>query len=102
MTYRIDYTDAATMEIDQAYLWMDRVANGGAIGWFEGLRSTVESLSEMPYRYAEMSIFGKGVRRLLYGKFLVLYIVVEPDVDETEGTVRIMHVVHGARKITNP
>ena len=101
MEYRIDYSDAAVLEIDQAYLWLDRNSPKGGIEWYKGLRSATDSLSQMPYRYVEMPKFGKGVRRLHYGKYLVLYIVVEPDADETTGVVRILHVVHGAREATN-
>lgn len=101
MEYRIDYSDAVIIEIDQAYLWLDRNSSKGAIEWYKGLRSAIDSLSQMPYRYAEMPKFGKGVRRLLYGKYLVLYIIVEPDADETAGSVRVLHIVHGAREATN-
>lgn len=100
--YRIEYTDAAKEEIERAYLWrVASVSPEAAVRWAEDLRTKVDTLAEFPYRNErapEYAGAGAGVRRLLLGVYRVLYLIVEPEADETEGIVRVLHVYHGARQ----
>jgi plasmid stabilization system protein ParE len=96
--YQIEYSDSAQEEIEKAYLWLS-----GLIGvekanrWAEGLKSAVEARREHPYRNVAVAS-RPGARRLLDGKFHILYRVVEPDEGEVEGIVRILNVYHGTSR----
>src|SRR5689334_1243936 len=104
MAYRVEYAEPAEQDIDSAYLWLSRTRSPAfAARWFKGLRAAVERLTLFPRRNAVVEEYGTGVRRLLYGtsgsRYRVLYLVVEPEAEDEEGIVRILHVYHGARQM---
>jgi plasmid stabilization system protein ParE len=96
--YRVDVSDTAEQEADTVYLWMQ--TNRGlsqADRWYRGLYQAYQSLTTFPNRF-EAVPHRQDVRRMLYGQYRVLYRVIEPDVPEEEGIVRILRVLHGARQ----
>jgi plasmid stabilization system protein ParE len=103
MAYHVRYSETAEAEIEQAYLWISQRSPEVAARWYAGLLEAVDSLADMPRRFSVMPEYGEGVRRMLYGtgqlRYRVLYLIVEPDEREEEGTVRILHVHHGARRL---
>lgn len=98
--YGIEYTDAAQEEIEQAYLWLSSVTSPeSAAKWVEGLRTAINGLCLFPYRFQrapEYLVSGREVRRLLYQKHRVLYLILEPEGEDTHGVVRVLHIYHGA------
>jgi plasmid stabilization system protein ParE len=100
--YRTEYSEAAQEEIEKAYLWRSSITSPEAAAlWANGLRSAVDSLSTMPYRYAALPDDPLS-RRLLYGSgqgaYRIIYRVVEPAETGDDALVRILHVYHGARQ----
>src|SRR2546421_13101983 len=93
--YRIIVTETAEAEADAIFLWMNRTSPDRAIRWYHGLLSAYESLSEFPYRFETLPD-RQDLRRLLYGKYRVIYSVKEPALATDEPVVRIMHIYHGA------
>lgn len=108
--YLVEFTEPALMEADAAYLWVSEQSGPEyATLWYEGLFEAVQKLSSLPRIHAvapENDIYGVEVRRLLYSGpsrrrggsvYRVLFYIVEPQEDESEGVVRILHVWHGAK-----
>ena len=101
MSYIVEFTDVADMEVQEILVWMIGVSPEKAGKWQDGLEKAVDSLSEFPRRCPlapENSAFHVEVRQLLYEKYRILYILVDADGDGEDDTVRILHVRHGARK----
>ena len=109
--YLVEFTEPALMEADAAYLSLsERAGPEYAIRWYEGLFEAAQGLSSFPHSHAvapENDIYGVEVRRLLYSGpsrrrggsvYRVLFYIIEPQEDEAEGVVRILHVWHGARR----
>lgn len=104
MVYHVEYSEPAEQEIEQAYLWLFQHSPEFAVRWYAGLRAAVDSLAAMPRRWESTPEYGLNVRRMLYGtggsRYRVLYLVIEPEENEMEGIVRILHVYHSARQAT--
>jgi plasmid stabilization system protein ParE len=105
MTYRVDVSDAAEAEIDNAYLWISRYFPEKAGQWHAGLLQAIESLAEMPARCPlarERGYFEEEVRQLLYGRgrsvYRILFVIHDAAGEADEATVRILHVRHAAQQ----
>ncbi|HTE17794.1 MAG TPA: type II toxin-antitoxin system RelE/ParE family toxin [Armatimonadota bacterium] len=100
-TYSVQLTDQADMEVEHIYMWHSQRSPELAHRWYTGLLAALDSLSTMPQRRAvareDDAFQGVTVRQLLYGKYRILFHVVEPEEGE-EGVVRVLHVAHGARR----
>ena len=100
MTYRVEFTDVADMEAQDAFLWLLDRSPVQAGRWQEGLERAVGSLVELPTRCLlapENHLFEAEVRQLLYGSYRILFTLIDADQDGFADTVRILHVRHGAR-----
>jgi plasmid stabilization system protein ParE len=76
MTFQVELTSVAEIQIEQAYLWYRDRNPEFADRWFRGLMNTIATLQEKPQRYAlavEHKIFPEEVRQLLYGKSKNIY-----------------------------
>jgi len=109
--YLVEFTEPALIDADAAYLWLSEQAGPEyAIRWYEGLFEAVQSLASLPRVHAvapENDIYGVEVRRLLYSGpfrrrggnvYRILFYILEPQEDESEGIVRILHIWHGAKR----
>jgi hypothetical protein len=77
--------------------------------WYAGLLKALDGLAFMPQRFPlarESEQRGRDVRRLLYhgptgrrgsSVYRILFLIVEPALQEDEGVVRVLHVWHGSR-----
>ena len=108
--YFVEWSEPALLEADEAYLGIsERSGPDAAFLWYEGLFEAGETLSSMPRIHPiarEDERYDIEVRRLLYygpskrrsGQiYRILFFIIEPVEDETEGVVRILHVWHGAK-----
>jgi len=71
MTYRVEVTDQAEAEAEEAYLWILERAPEAAARWWNGLEEAILSLEEMPARCPlapENDELEEEIRELLYGK----------------------------------
>lgn len=109
--YLVEWTEPALLEADAAYLRLSQYPGPDyAILWYEGLFVAGETLSTLPRIHSvapENEEYNVEIRRLLYhgpsGRrssrvYRLLFYIIEPQQDETEGVVRIMHVWHGAKE----
>ncbi len=65
MTYHVELSEAAEAEAEAAFLWMLRTSPERAGKWYDGLLRAIDSLSEIPYRFAvsrESERFSEEVR----------------------------------------
>ena len=100
MTFNIEFTDVAEMEVQEIFLWLLGRAPELAGQWQAGLERVVDSLRELPLRCPEAPeshAFEAEVRQILYRPYRVLFTLIDADGDGTTDTVRILHVRHGAR-----
>jgi len=108
--YLVEFTEPAQIEADAVYLWLsERIGLDYAIRWYEGLFLVARELSSLPRANPiapESDRYDVEVRRLLYygpskrrgsQAYRLLFHIIEPQEDETEGIVRILHVWHGAK-----
>ncbi len=91
MAYRVLYRKRAERDLD-------RLAEGVALEWFEGLCDAIESLAEFPDRCAlapESGLRQKGVRQLLYGEGQSIYRILYRITDKN---VEILTIRHARRR----
>jgi len=101
MSYAVEFTDVADLEVQNILLWMMGRSPEQAERWQDGLESAVTSLENFPGRCPlapEQAAFDSEVRQLLYGKYRLLFITVDTDDDGERDTVRILHVRHGSQR----
>jgi plasmid stabilization system protein ParE len=98
MAFRVKQTTQAERDLDVILEWLTG-QQAGETGqrWFQGLKDTLDSLSELPHRCSlapENIEFPFEVRQLLYGskphQYRVLF-TIEADM------VIILHIRHGRR-----
>jgi plasmid stabilization system protein ParE len=69
MEYRVEITDVALAEAEDAYVWMmEQLSPESAEKWFEGLMDAIESLNKSPKRCSlapENDVFSEEIRQLL-------------------------------------
>ena len=94
--YSVEVTDAADLEADAIYLWLNERSPDSARKWYAELLAAYDSLSTFPHRFPEAASV-PGTRRMLYGKYRILFTVIEPADEDETGLVRIAHVYHSAR-----
>ena len=97
MAYRVEITEIAAAEIDNAYVWLRERSPEAAERWYRGLIATLETLRENPRRCVRILAASSAeaeVRQLIYGRrhgrYRVLFTM-------TDDTVQIVRVLHGAR-----
>ena len=101
MSYTVEFTDIADMEVQNILLWMMGRSPEQAERWLNGLENSAASLDEFPGRCPvapEQDAFDVEVRQLLYGKYRLLFTLVDADDDGENDTVHILHVRHCAQR----
>lgn len=104
-TYRIEVSDTADAEADQAFFWLVGRSPELAGRWYGGLLAAYQSLAQFPGRCPmapEAEEFeAVEVRQLFYGSrrnvFRILFHIQEATGTEP-ATVRILHVRRGGRR----
>ena len=94
MTYRIDIRPAAAREMEALVLRIGRNNPAVALEWFADLQRVIQSLENLPDRCSlapEHKAFKEPVRRLLFGKYRILFVI-------RGEAVHVLHVRHGARE----
>lgn len=107
MAYRVDISQPATADAENAFLWVRAQSEEKAAVWLQGLLKAVNSLEKFPERCPlapESHAFLVEVRQLLYGKgrrqYRVLFgISIDPNTNEN--VVLIYRIRHGAQRYLN-
>lgn len=104
MTYRVNISEPAAKDAENAYLRIRTESPEKASAWFQGLLKAIMSLEKFPERCTvapESRAFLVEVRQLLYGKrrqqYRILFgVSINPDTDEN--VVLIYRIRHGAQR----
>lgn len=104
MAYRVDISQPAATDAENAFLWIRAESEQRAAAWFRGLLKAVNSLEKFPERCPvapESRAFLIEVRQLFYGKgrqqYRILFgISIDPDTDQN--VVLIYRIRHGAQR----
>jgi plasmid stabilization system protein ParE len=86
----------AQTDADRIYEHIAAGAPDAAVRWYEGLFAEIGALDQMPYRFEAHqldAVIRVGLRRFVYGQYLVFYTV-----SDLTRSVHVLHVRHGARK----
>lgn len=95
MTYTVEIARAAERDIDAQ---ADRIAEdkpAAAARWHARLKAAIQALESMPRRYPQSklaAVLGSDVRKLVFGKYVVLF-----EVDDTRHVVTVIRFRHAAR-----
>jgi plasmid stabilization system protein ParE len=94
MTFQVEITPIAEVQIEQAYRWYRERNPEFADLWFRGLMNAIATLQEKPQRCAlavEHEIFSEEVRQLLYGKAKNVYRILFTIRDATVYALYVRH-----------
>lgn len=100
MTYHVEMTRRASRDLEYLYQSIHAESSRAAIRWYKGLERAIGTLERFPRRCPvapEALEANRPLRHLLYGRKPHVYRVVF-EVDETDRTVRILTIRHGARE----
>ena len=95
MRYRIRVSEQARSDILEIVDYIARDSVDAALHWYGGILEAIKTLDQHPLRCMltpNDEVLRVGLRRLLYGKYRVLFAV-----SEKTKTVDVLHVRHGAR-----
>ena len=101
MSYSVQMTAEAWQDLNGIfeYIAFELQSVNNATGQIERLEKSINSLTELPFRYREYDDpywKSKGLRIMPVDKYIVLY---APDKDDQ--TVTIIRIIHGSRDIPN-
>jgi plasmid stabilization system protein ParE len=98
LTYRVEITDRALLDVDQAHSWIaEHISVAQANRWLHGLFRAIATLKRRPLRCplaAENDKFPYDIREFLYGKRWSVYRIIFTVRDDA---VVVLYVHHGAR-----
>ena len=95
MAYLVRTSAQAERDMEAIYRFIQADTSDQAVAWFNGLRTAIRTLSEMPQRLPVIRE-DPGARHLLYGNKPHIYRVIYR-IDEPKKLVNILNVRHGAR-----
>jgi len=102
MAFRVEVSPQAFDDLDSIAQYISEHSSFAvAEKWFNGIMSDIASLRDMPARCPitpESEELGQEVRVLLHGRKRRAYKIYYAIDYETQGTVRVFHVRHWARK----
>ena len=95
MTYRVDLTARAEHDLRHLYQTINARNPAQARAWFTGLERAILGLDEHPARNPTAPE-DAGLRHVLYGRRRNVHRVIYT-IDESDRTVTVLHIRHGAR-----
>jgi plasmid stabilization system protein ParE len=102
-TYSVAVSDPADADLDRIFLRLVVISMEDALTWEAGYKAALESLTSLPNRCPKARdgdrYPGVVVRQLYFGKYRLIFYVIEADTDEMEGTVIILRVLYGAQSL---
>lgn len=98
MNYKVQLSQRARREIEDAYLYIRRDAPLSAKRWRAKLQKAISSLRSFPERHSilfDANTAGREIRQTIFGVYVVLYSI-------DGNTVSVLTVRHGARRPIEP
>ena len=101
--YSVAVSDPADADLDRIFLRLMAISMEDALAWEAGYTAALESLTSLPNRCPKARDGSRypGViaRQLYFGKYRLVFHVVEADADEAEGTVIVLRVLYGSQSM---
>jgi len=91
--YRVEITEPAERNIEEAHEWLYSRSESAALRWIDGLLEGIESLKHFPLRCPlapESEDHAEEVRQVLYRHYRILYTI-------RNKCVYVLHIRHAAR-----
>ncbi len=105
MNFTVVTSDVAEAEIEAVFLSLFLRNPEFAARWLEGLNRVIAALDTFPSRHArvdEGGLQGQEIRRVVYRNgrtvYRILFTLLDADGDGKDDTVRVLRVLHGARR----
>ena len=102
-SYSVAVSDPADSDLDRIFLRLMATSMEDALAWEGGYKAALESLTSLPNRCPKARDGDRYpsviARQLYFGKYRLVFHVVEAVADETEGTVIILRVLYGAQSM---
>ncbi len=102
-TYSVAVSDPADADLDRIFLRLMAISIEDALAWEAGYTAALESLTSLPNRCPKARDGDRYpsvvARQLYFGKYRLIFHVVEAADDEAEGTVIILRVLYGAQSV---
>lgn len=98
MSYSIALEEEAQHDIEAVTAWMAQYSPEKATMWCFDIQEAIESLQDSPFRCPrapESESFGADIRHLIFGKYRILFTVIDE-------TVHVLRVRHGAQDVLRP
>jgi len=101
--YAILVSDQADADLDRIFLRLMALSLKDALAWEAGYKAALASLTSLPNRCPKARdgnrYPGVVARQLYYGKYRLVFHVVEAATNEVEGTVIALRVLYGAQSM---
>lgn len=102
-TYRVVFADTALDDLRETVVWISQHSRRNAQLWLQRVRAKASTLDHNPQRCPiapDDDAFRGTVRQMLYGRRPNVYRILY-DIRERSRTVRILRVMHAARRFLN-
>jgi plasmid stabilization system protein ParE len=100
MVYRVELSRRAELDLQRIFGFINAGKSIGAARWFFGLQDRIQSLSTLVNR-GMVTDYDPSLHYLLYGNKPHVYRILYR-LDDRSGSIRIVHIRHGARKPIQP
>ncbi len=101
--YSVAVSDPADADLDRILLRLMAISMEDALAWEAGYADALESLTSLPNRCPKARDSDRYpnvvAKQLYFGKYRLVFHVVEADADEAEGTVIVLRVLYGAQSL---
>ncbi len=98
MAYKISFAREAVADLEHIYQYIQAEHSSNAANWYRGLEAAILTLQQLPQR-CPITPERPDLRHLLYGNKPHIYRILFA-ISESEFTVNIAQIRHGARKPT--
>jgi plasmid stabilization system protein ParE len=98
VSYSLAIEEEAEQDIEAIVAWMAQYSPEKATLWGFEIQEAIESLQTFPFRCPlarESETFGAAIRHLLFGKYRILFTVIDE-------TVYVLRVRHSAQDVLRP
>lgn len=102
-TYSLTILDQADADVERTLNRLVMISVETAAAWQQNFEKTLSSLTSLPNRCPKARDGSRypsvAVRQIYFGKYRIVFHVIEADADETEGTVVVLRVLYGSQSL---
>jgi toxin ParE1/3/4 len=91
LKYRVVLPPHVEQELEESYRFIAEHSPDRAVDWYNDCLAAISSLAEFPSRCPILPGRTPQARQLIHGNYRIIFVI-------EEQSVRVIHVVHGARQ----